>query len=74
MENPSHPHYMAGTRDTKHVYNVESDLILEDDSIPVTLILQQGTGKNIILLLVDTGDDGAHSQNEKIDVCNYIEG
>lgn len=32
------------------------------------------TGKNIVLLPVGAADDGAHSQNEKVDVRNYIEG
>ncbi|EDW31291.1 GL11061 [Drosophila persimilis] len=32
------------------------------------------TGKNVILVPVGACDDGAHSQNEKIDIYNYIEG
>lgn len=73
-EDPTHPHYTAGLKATKHVYNVEPDFTREGGSIPVTLTLQQATGKNVILLPVGAGDDGAHSQNEKIDVRNYIEG
>ncbi|GJQ87119.1 hypothetical protein Trydic_g23968 [Trypoxylus dichotomus] len=73
-EDPNHPHYQAGSRATKYVYNVEPDLTREGGSIPVTLALQQATGKNVILLPVGAGDDGAHSQNEKIDVRNYIQG
>lgn len=73
-EDPNHPHYLAGRRATKHVYGVEPDLSREGGSIPVTLTLQQATGKNVILLPVGAGDDGAHSQNEKVDVRNYIEG
>lgn len=37
-------------------------------------LLQEMTGKSVILLPVGAGDDGAHSQNEKIDIRNYIEG
>lgn len=37
-------------------------------------LLQEMTGKCVILLPVGAGDDGAHSQNEKIDIRNYIEG
>ena len=40
-------------------------------SWPVT---QEATGKNVILLPMGAADDGAHSQNEKIDIRNYIEG
>ncbi|KAH1008817.1 hypothetical protein HUJ05_009337 [Dendroctonus ponderosae] len=73
-ENPSHPHYTAAVKATKYVYNVDPDLTREGGSIPVTLTLQQATGKNVLLLPVGAGDDGAHSQNEKLDVRNYIGG
>ncbi|KAF2901667.1 hypothetical protein ILUMI_04510 [Ignelater luminosus] len=74
-EDPNHPHYVAGQKATKHVYKIEPDLIREGGSIPITLSLQKATGgKNVILLPVGAGDDGAHSQNEKIDIRNYIEG
>jgi len=36
--------------------------------------LKDVTGKNVLLLPMGSGDDGAHSQNEKIEVRNYIEG
>nr|XP_022904090.1 cytosolic non-specific dipeptidase [Onthophagus taurus] len=74
MENPNHPHFMAGRKATKHVYGVEPDLTREGGSIPVTLTFQQCTGKTVILIPVGRGDDGAHSQNEKIDISNYING
>ena len=32
------------------------------------------TGKSVMLLPMGAADDGAHSQNEKIDIRNYIEG
>ncbi len=50
------------------VYGVEPDLTREGGSIPVTLTLQEATGKNVILLPMGAADDGAHSQNEKIDI------
>ena len=43
-------------------------------SIPITIALQKMTGKNVLLLPMGSSDDGAHSQNEKIDERNYIEG
>ncbi|KZC12090.1 PREDICTED: cytosolic non-specific dipeptidase [Dufourea novaeangliae] len=73
-ENPDHPHYIAGRKATKHVYKVDPDLSREGGSIPVTLTFQEVTGKNVLLLPVGAGDDGAHSQNEKLDVRNYIQG
>lgn len=73
-ENPDHPNYVAARKATKHVYKVDPDLSREGGSIPVTLTFQEVTGKNVLLLPVGAGDDGAHSQNEKVDVRNYIEG
>jgi nonspecific dipeptidase len=73
-EDPNHPHYVAASKATKHVYKVDPDMTREGGSIPVTLTLQQVTGKNVLLLPVGCGDDGAHSQNEKLDIRNYIEG
>lgn len=73
-ENPDHPHYVAGRKATRHVYKVDPDLSREGGSIPVTLTFQEVTGKNVLLLPVGAGDDGAHSQNEKLNVFNYIQG
>lgn len=73
-ENPDHPHYVAARKATKLVYQVDPDLSREGGSIPVTLTFQEVTGKNVLLLPVGCGDDGAHSQNEKLDVRNYIQG
>ncbi|KAG5887433.1 hypothetical protein JTB14_024632 [Gonioctena quinquepunctata] len=73
-EDPNHPHYTAAINATKHVYKMEPDLTREGGSIPITITFQEVTGKNIILLPVGAGDDGAHSQNEKINVVNYIQG
>lgn len=72
--NPDHPHYVAARTATKHVYKVDPDCTREGGSIPVTLTFQEVTGKNVLLLPVGAGDDGAHSQNEKLNVRNYIEG
>lgn len=74
MEDPSHPHYQAGRKATQHAYGIDPDLTREGGSIPITITLQQATGKNVILLPVGAGDDGAHSQNEKINIRNYIQG
>jgi len=74
MSDPCHPHYVAGSKAMQTVFGVEPDLTREGGSIPVTLTLQEVTGKNVLLLPMGAADDGAHSQNEKIDVRNYIEG
>ncbi|XP_010136271.1 PREDICTED: cytosolic non-specific dipeptidase isoform X2 [Buceros rhinoceros silvestris] len=70
----NHPHYLAGRRAMKAVFGVEPDLTREGGSIPVTLTFQEATGKNVMLLPVGAADDGAHSQNEKLNRYNYIQG
>lgn len=40
----------------------------------MTLTFQETTGKDVLLLPMGSADDGAHSQNEKLDKRNYIEG
>lgn len=48
------------------MFGVEPDLTREGGSIPVTLTFQEATGRNVMLLPVGSSDDGAHSQNEKL--------
>ncbi|XP_075995607.1 cytosolic non-specific dipeptidase [Genypterus blacodes] len=69
----NHPHYMAGRKAMKTVFGMEPDLTREGGSIPVTLTFQEATGQNVMLLPVGSSDDGAHSQNEKINRSNYIQ-
>ncbi|CAH0699065.1 unnamed protein product [Spodoptera exigua] len=73
-ENPDHPHYQAAARATRLIYMTEPDMSREGGSIPVTITLQEASGRNVLLLPMGAGDDMAHSQNEKINVRNYIEG
>jgi len=74
ISDPNHFNFVAGKKATQYVYNCDPDLTREGGSIPVTLTFQELTGKNVLLLPMGAGDDGAHSQNEKIDIRNYIEG
>lgn len=69
-----HPHYQAGARAIKKVFGVEPDFTREGGSIPVTLTFQELTQKYVMLLPIGACDDMAHSQNEKINVSNYIQG
>ncbi|XP_076450715.1 cytosolic non-specific dipeptidase-like [Babylonia areolata] len=74
MSDYNHPNYVAGQKAIKTVFGVEPDMTREGGSIPVTLTFQEATGKNVILLPIGSSDDGAHSQNEKINRTNYING
>jgi len=70
----NHEHYRAAKIAMQKVFKIEPDLTREGGSIPVTLTFQELTGKNVLLLPIGASDDGAHSQNEKINISNYIEG
>ncbi|KAK6628534.1 Metallopeptidase M20 [Polyplax serrata] len=74
LSDPNHGNYKAAEKAVEYIYNVKPDLTREGGSIPVTLTFEEATGKNVLLLPMGAGDDGAHSQNEKIDLKNYIEG
>ena len=56
------------------VHGVQPDMTRDGCSIPVTLALQSALQKNIVLLPIGACDDGAHSQNEKINIVNYVQG
>ncbi|XP_061598352.1 cytosolic non-specific dipeptidase-like [Cololabis saira] len=70
----NHPHYIAGRKATKTVHGVEPDMTREGGSIPVTMTFEEATGGNSMLLPLGASDDGAHSQNEKINKSNYFQG
>lgn len=74
MTDPTSPNFQAGGAAMKRVYGVQPDYTREGGSIPVTISFQEATGKDVLLLPMGASDDGAHSQNEKIDVRNYIQG
>lgn len=74
MSDFNDPNYLAGRAAMKRVFGVEPDLTREGGSIPVTLTFQEATEKNVMLLPIGSCDDGAHSQNEKINRTNYING
>jgi len=67
-------HYKAGIRAIRRVFGVEPDFTREGGSIPIALTFEEMTGKSVMLLPMGAGDDMAHSQNEKINVVNYIGG
>ncbi|CAI9725218.1 cytosolic non-specific dipeptidase-like [Octopus vulgaris] len=70
----NHENYNAAKKACQKVYDVEPDMTREGGSIPVTLTLEQATNKNVLLLPMGACDDGAHSQNEKINISNFIKG
>lgn len=72
--NPKGYLFEAAINATKRVYKCEPDMTREGGSIPVTIDFEQATKSPVILIPMGCGDDGAHSQNEKINIRNFIEG
>uniref|UniRef100_A0A2R5LEL2 Putative metalloexopeptidase n=1 Tax=Ornithodoros turicata TaxID=34597 RepID=A0A2R5LEL2_9ACAR len=71
---PFSKHFQAAAAATKLVYGVYPDMIREGGSVPVTAIIQEVTGKEVICIPMGASDDAPHSESEKLDRRNYIEG
>ena len=74
LADPDCPNFVAGKKAIVRAYGIEPDLTRDGCSIPITLTLEEVTGKDVLLLPMGACDDGAHSQNEKINLKNYIQG
>ncbi|EGV60918.1 Cys-Gly metallodipeptidase [Yamadazyma tenuis] len=74
VSNPFNDNFTAAAKATVDVWNIEPDFTREGGSIPITLSFEQELGKDVLLLPMGRGDDGAHSINEKLDMSNYING
>lgn len=70
-----HPNYEAASNAIKMVHGVLPDYTREGGSIPITSAIEDATGgMNVLLLPLGACDDGAHSQNEKYDRTNLVNG
>ncbi|KAJ1347038.1 hypothetical protein KIN20_001978 [Parelaphostrongylus tenuis] len=74
VADPNDANFKAGERAMKLVHGVDPDYIREGCTIPITLTFQELTGKSVLLLPLGAADDMAHSQNEKINKTNYVDG
>ncbi|XDA88465.1 hypothetical protein R6Z07F_018114 [Ovis aries] len=74
IANISDRQYLAAKRAIRTVFGTEPDMIRDGSTIPIAKILQDTTQKSVIMLPLGAVDDGEHSQNEKINRWNYIEG
>lgn len=66
--------YLAAQRAIKTVFGVNPDMIRDGSTIPIAKIFQAITQKSMMMLPLGAVDDGEHSQNEKINRWNYIQG
>ncbi|PGH20113.1 hypothetical protein AJ80_03681 [Polytolypa hystricis UAMH7299] len=77
---PNHRNFRAAANATNTVWKMQPDLTREGGSIPVSLNIQEGLGKeggnpkSLMLLPIGTANDGAHGPDENIPVDNYITG
>ena len=71
---PEAPNFLAAAAATRRVHATEPVLTREGGSIPITMVFEEACDATCVLLPIGAGDDGAHSQNEKIDRANYIAG
>ena len=74
LSSPNHPNYEAAARAQTIVYGVTPDYTREGGSIPITNIFEDATGMNVLLLPIGACDDQAHSQNEKFNISNMMNG
>lgn len=71
---PKSKPFQAAAKATVAVHGSEPDFTREGGSIPVSLTLSELSGADLCLVPMGRSDDGPHSQNEKLDVSNYIMG
>eukprot|EP00574_Skeletonema_japonicum_P010134 CAMPEP_0201725806 /NCGR_PEP_ID=MMETSP0593-20130828/9084_1 /ASSEMBLY_ACC=CAM_ASM_000672 /TAXON_ID=267983 /ORGANISM="Skeletonema japonicum, Strain CCMP2506" /LENGTH=517 /DNA_ID=CAMNT_0048217245 /DNA_START=121 /DNA_END=1674 /DNA_ORIENTATION=+ len=74
LSDPKHPNFEAAARATEKVYGLLPDYTREGGSIPITTAFEEATQMNVCLLPVGACDDMAHSQNEKYNKKNLIDG
>ncbi|XP_016069102.1 PREDICTED: beta-Ala-His dipeptidase [Miniopterus natalensis] len=66
--------YLAAKRAIKTVFGTEPDMIRDGSTIPIAKTFQEVIQKSVLMLPLGAVDDGEHSQNEKINRRNYIDG
>ncbi|XP_030666123.1 beta-Ala-His dipeptidase isoform X1 [Nomascus leucogenys] len=66
--------YLAAKRAIRTVFGTEPDMIRDGSTIPIAKMFQEIVQKSVVLIPLGAVDDGEHSQNEKINRWNYIEG
>jgi acetylornithine deacetylase/succinyl-diaminopimelate desuccinylase-like protein len=74
ISDPKHPNYGAAAKAIEKVYGAAPDYTREGGSIPITSALEEATGMNVLLLPIGACDDMAHSQNEKYNIDNLVNG
>ncbi|XP_004604530.2 beta-Ala-His dipeptidase [Sorex araneus] len=66
--------YLAARRAIRTVFGTEPDMTRDGSTIPIAKTFQDLLQKSVMMLPLGAVDDGEHSQTEKINRRNYIEG
>jgi nonspecific dipeptidase len=74
ISDPKHDNYQAGAKAIEKIYGIQPDYTRSGGSIPITSFFQDATQMNVMLLPIGACDDMAHSQNEKINITNFVNG
>lgn len=74
LSDPKHPNFGAAAKAIEKVYGSGPDYTREGGSIPITSAIEDATGMNVLLLPIGACDDMAHSQNEKYNISNLVNG
>ena len=74
LSSPDHPNYTAAAKAIEKVYGLTPDYTREGGSIPLASAIEDATGMNVLLLPIGACDDMAHSQNEKYNIANLVNG
>ena len=74
LADPKHPNFEAAAKAIEKVYGAAPDFTREGGSIPITSAIEDATGMNVLLLPIGACDDMAHSQNEKYNISNLVNG
>ncbi|XP_077209021.1 beta-Ala-His dipeptidase-like isoform X2 [Paroedura picta] len=74
IANIKDPQYEAARRAIRTVFQQDPDMIRDGSTIPVAKMFEDITKKSVMMFPIGAADDGEHSQNEKINRLNYING
>lgn len=74
LSETGHPNYKAAARAIEKVFGESPDYTREGGSIPIVSSFEDATGMNVLLLPIGACDDMAHSQNEKYNISNMVNG
>lgn len=74
LSSTNHPNYEAAASAIQTVFGRKPDYTREGGSIPIASVLEDCTGMNVLLLPIGACDDMAHSQNEKYNILNMMNG